>query len=161
MALAEANVNRALLGNPRRGAKALNTTARIPDQHAATEKTAPALAALLAGYRELSGAGNLGVDEVFSAQQLFVDFEILGHVVQIARGLQTGHAQGDAPERGGGTGRPRGGRPAGTSGGGFHDIGPRDQCVGPRQRHGGTMGRPEVARWCALDREREASGRRR
>jgi trimethylamine:corrinoid methyltransferase-like protein len=93
--LTEAKVNRELLGNPRRAAKSLMTTAKVPDEQAAAEKTAHTLIALLGGYRELGGVGILAVDEVFSPQQIFIDFDIVGHVWHMVRGLQGSHAQGD------------------------------------------------------------------
>ena len=93
--LAEATVNREILGNSRRAAKSLYTTARTPDPHAALEKTAHTVVALLAGYRELGGVGVLAVDEVFSPQQVFVDFDIVGHAWRVVRGLGETHGEGD------------------------------------------------------------------
>jgi len=85
--LTEAKVNREVLGNRRRAAKAFNSTAKEPGAQAAAERMAHVVAALLAGYRELGSAGVLAVDEIFSAQQLFIDFEIVGHALRIVQGL--------------------------------------------------------------------------
>ncbi len=85
--LTEAKVNREILGQPRRAAKALNTTAKTPGAQAAAEKMAHVIVALLAGYRQLSGMGVLAVDEIFSPQQIFVDMEIVGHAWRVACGL--------------------------------------------------------------------------
>ena len=93
--LTEAKVNREILGNSRRGAKALYTTARTPDPQAALDKTAHTLVALLAGYRELGGVGVLAVDEVFSPQQVFIDFDIVSHAWQIVQGLGETGGEGD------------------------------------------------------------------
>jgi trimethylamine:corrinoid methyltransferase-like protein len=96
--LTEARVNRDILGNLRRAAKALNTTAKEPNAHAAAEKTAHTLAALLAGYRSLGSLGILAVDEVFSPEQLFVDLDIVEHCQRILRGVELSFSQGDVVE---------------------------------------------------------------
>jgi trimethylamine:corrinoid methyltransferase-like protein len=93
--LTEARVNRDLLGNLRRTAKALNSTAKEPNAHAAAEKTAHTLAALLAGYRALGSAGILAVDEIFSPEQLFVDLDIVEHCWRIVRGVEGRFCEGD------------------------------------------------------------------
>ena len=93
--LAEAKVNREILGNLRRAAKAVNTSAKVPGEQAAIEKTAHTLAALLAGYRTLGGMGQLAVDEVFSPEQLFIDLDIVEHAWRIARGTEREFSEGD------------------------------------------------------------------
>lgn len=95
LTLTEAKVNREILGQPRRAAKALNTTAKTPGAQAAAEKMAHVIVALLAGYRQLSGMGVLAVDEIFSPQQIFVDAEIVGHAWRVACGLEPTYAQED------------------------------------------------------------------
>jgi trimethylamine:corrinoid methyltransferase-like protein len=95
--LAEAKVNREILGKPRRAAKSINTTAKEPGAHAATEKTAHTLAALLAGYRELGSAGVLAIDEIFSPEQLIIDLDIVAHAWHIVRGVEARFAEGDVP----------------------------------------------------------------
>ncbi|MEW6753084.1 MAG: trimethylamine methyltransferase family protein [Candidatus Latescibacterota bacterium] len=96
--LTEARVNRELLGNLRRPAKAIDTTAKEPGPQAAAEKTAHTLAALLAGYRALDCVGSLAVDEVFSVEQLFVDLDIAAHCWRIVRGVEARFCQGDVVE---------------------------------------------------------------
>lgn len=86
--LAEAKVNREILGNLRRGAKAIDTTAKEPGAQAAIEKTAHTLTALLGGYRTLNCVASLAVDEIFSPEQLFIDLDIVAHCWRIARGIE-------------------------------------------------------------------------
>jgi trimethylamine:corrinoid methyltransferase-like protein len=93
--LAEARVNRELLGNQRRTAKALNSTAKEPNAQAATEKTAHTLTALLGGYRSLGSVGILAIDEIFSPEQLFIDVDIVEHCWRILRGVEGAFAAGD------------------------------------------------------------------
>ncbi len=93
--LTEAKVNRELLGLGRRSAKAIDTTAKEPGAQAAIEKTAHTLAALLAGYRALDCVASLAVDEVFSAQQLFIDLDIVAHCWRIVRGVEPRFCEGD------------------------------------------------------------------
>jgi trimethylamine:corrinoid methyltransferase-like protein len=93
--LAEAKVNREILGSLRRSAKAAYTTAKTPAAQAAAEKTAHTVVALLGGYRDLGSIGILAVDEVFSPQQVFIDLDIVGHAWRIARGIEAKHAGGD------------------------------------------------------------------
>lgn len=95
LTLTEAKVNREVLGNLRRPAKALYTTAKTPSAQAAAEKTAHTVVALLAGYRHLGSIGIMAVDEVFSPQQVFIDLDIVGHAWRIVRGMDANHAQGD------------------------------------------------------------------
>lgn len=93
--LAEAKVNRELLGNARRGAKAIDTTAKEPGPQAAIEKTAHTLAALLGGYRSLNCVASLAIDEIFSPEQLFIDLDIVAHCERIARGVEGRFGEGD------------------------------------------------------------------
>jgi len=93
--LAEAKVNREILGNLRRPAKAVNTSAKTPGPQAAIEKTAHTLTALLGGYRALGGMGQLAVDEVFSPEQLFIDLDIVEHAWRIVRGVEPAFGEGD------------------------------------------------------------------
>ncbi|MBM3472703.1 MAG: hypothetical protein FJX75_05455, partial [Armatimonadetes bacterium] len=63
------------------------TTAKIPDEHAACERTASVLWQALLGVRHFGAVGQLSVDEVFSPQQAVIDREILAYVQRIMDGL--------------------------------------------------------------------------
>lgn len=69
-------------------AKSLLTTSKQPDAHAAAEKAAHTLAAAFAGARIFTCAGLLAVDEVFSAEQLVIDHEIVQHVRRVCQGFE-------------------------------------------------------------------------
>jgi trimethylamine--corrinoid protein Co-methyltransferase len=69
-------------------AKSLLTTSKLPDAQAAAEKSAHTLAAALAGARMFTCAGLLAVDEVFSAEQLVIDDEIVMYVERVCRGYE-------------------------------------------------------------------------
>ncbi|MCS7187513.1 MAG: trimethylamine methyltransferase family protein, partial [Armatimonadota bacterium] len=68
-------------------AESMLTTAKLPDQHAATEKASLTLFAALAGYREFEGAGTLSLDEIFSPQQFIVDLEVRDYIARVIRGI--------------------------------------------------------------------------
>ena len=68
-------------------AKSLLTTAKEPDAHAAAEKTAHTLAAMLAGVDGFCDPGLLSVDEIMSAEQVVIDMEILEYCARFSRGL--------------------------------------------------------------------------
>jgi len=61
-------------------AELLLVSSKAPDQQAAAEKAAGCVAGALFGYTNLEGAGALCLDEVFSAEQLMLDIEILDYV---------------------------------------------------------------------------------
>ena len=63
------------------------STAKVPDEHAACERTASALWQALLGVRSFGAVGQLSVDEVFSPQQAVLDREILAYVQRILNGL--------------------------------------------------------------------------
>jgi trimethylamine--corrinoid protein Co-methyltransferase len=67
-------------------AKSLLTTSKQPDAHAAAEKSAHTLAAALAGARIFTCAGLLAVDEIFSAEQLVIDHEIVQYAKRVCQG---------------------------------------------------------------------------
>jgi len=67
-------------------AKSLLTTGKFPDAHAAAEKAAHTLAATLAGAFVFANAGLLSVDEIYSAQQLIIDYEIVQFCQRVAQG---------------------------------------------------------------------------
>ena len=69
-------------------AKSLLTTSKQPDAHAAAEKSAHTLAAALMGARIFTCAGLLAVDEIYSAEQLVIDYEIVQHVRRVCQGFE-------------------------------------------------------------------------
>jgi trimethylamine:corrinoid methyltransferase-like protein len=71
-------------------AKSLLTTSKQPDAHAAAEKSAHTLAAALMGARIFTCAGLLAVDEIYSAEQLVIDYEIVQHVRRVCQGFEFG-----------------------------------------------------------------------
>ena len=68
-------------------AKSLLTSSKWPDAHAAAERAAHTLAAALMGARVFTSAGLLSVDEVYSAEQLVIDYEIVQHVKRVCQGF--------------------------------------------------------------------------
>jgi len=75
-----------LTGQPVRSGM-FRTTAKIPDEHAACERTASVLWQALLGVRHFGAVGQLSVDEVFSPQQAVIDRDILAYVQRIIGGL--------------------------------------------------------------------------
>ncbi|MDI7274862.1 MAG: trimethylamine methyltransferase family protein [Anaerolineae bacterium] len=69
-------------------AKSLLTTSKLPDAHAAAEKCAHTVAAALAGARMFTAAGLLAVDEIFSAEQLVIDHEIVQYARRVCHGFE-------------------------------------------------------------------------
>ncbi|UCB47198.1 MAG: trimethylamine methyltransferase family protein, partial [Spirochaetota bacterium] len=67
-------------------AKSLLTTSKHPDAHAAAEKAAHTMAATLAGAFVFANAGLLSVDEIYSIQQLIIDYEIVQYCQRVAQG---------------------------------------------------------------------------
>ena len=67
-------------------AKSLLTTGKYADAHAAGEKAAHTMAAVLAGAYVFSNAGLLCVDEIYSVQQLLIDWEIVQFCSRVMRG---------------------------------------------------------------------------
>lgn len=63
-------------GYTERNGELLLVTAKQPDQQAAAEKMAGCVAGAIHGFKYLEGAGNLDVDNLFSARQLMIDLEI-------------------------------------------------------------------------------------
>lgn len=64
------------------------TMAKEPDSQAGAEKLANILVFTLNGVRNFFGAGGLSWDEIFSAQQLVIDMEILKYARRIVRGFE-------------------------------------------------------------------------
>ena len=69
-------------------AKSLLTTAKLPDAHAAAEKSAHTLAAALLGARIFTNAGLLAVDDIYSAEQVVIDYEIVQYVRRVCQGFE-------------------------------------------------------------------------
>jgi trimethylamine--corrinoid protein Co-methyltransferase len=67
-------------------AKSLLTTGKYPDAHAAGEKAAHTMAAVLSGAYLFANAGLLSVDEIYSIPQLLIDREIVQFCLRVARG---------------------------------------------------------------------------
>lgn len=68
-------------------AKSLLTSSKWPDAHAAAEKAAHTLAAALLGARIFTNAGLLSVDEIYSAEQVVIDYEIVQYVKRVCEGV--------------------------------------------------------------------------
>jgi trimethylamine--corrinoid protein Co-methyltransferase len=71
-------------------AKSLLTTSKWPDAHAAAEKAAHTVAAALMGARIFTCAGLLSVDEIYSAEQLVIDHEIVQYAKRVCQGYELG-----------------------------------------------------------------------
>jgi trimethylamine--corrinoid protein Co-methyltransferase len=69
-------------------AKSLLTTAKLPDAHAAAEKSAHTLAAALLGARIFTNAGLLAVDDIYSPEQVVIDYEIVQYVRRVCQGFE-------------------------------------------------------------------------
>ena len=67
-------------------AKSLLTTGKLPDSHAAAEKAAHTIVGALCGATMFSNAGLLSVDEVFSVEQVVIDYEIVKFCKRIIEG---------------------------------------------------------------------------
>ena len=68
-------------------AKALLMTAKLPDAHVAAEKSAHTLAAAMLGARIFTNAGLLAVDDIYSAEQVVIDYEIVQYVKRVCQGF--------------------------------------------------------------------------
>jgi trimethylamine--corrinoid protein Co-methyltransferase len=69
-------------------AKSLLTCSKQPDAQAAAEKSAHTLAAALMGARMFTSAGLLAVDEIYSAEQVVIDYEIVEHARRVCQGCE-------------------------------------------------------------------------
>ncbi len=58
-------------------AKSLLTASPLPDAHAAAEKSSHTIVAALAGVDGFTNAGLLAVDDIYSAEQVVIDYEIV------------------------------------------------------------------------------------
>jgi trimethylamine--corrinoid protein Co-methyltransferase len=79
-------------------AKSLLTTGKRVDAHAAGEKAAHTMAAVLAGAYVFSNAGLLCVDETYSVQQLLIDWEIVQFCSRVMRGYDFDENLSSLPE---------------------------------------------------------------
>ena len=68
-------------------AKSLLTTSKQPDAHACAEKMAHTMAAALAGARIFTCAGLLAVDEIYSPEQIVMDYELVQYVRRFCQGF--------------------------------------------------------------------------
>jgi trimethylamine---corrinoid protein Co-methyltransferase len=69
-------------------AKSLLTNSKLPDAQAAAEMGAHTVAAALAGARIFTVAGLLAVDEIFSAEQVVIDYEIVQYAKRVVEGCE-------------------------------------------------------------------------
>lgn len=69
-------------------AKSLLTTAKEPDAQAGAEKAAHTVAAALAGARIFTNSGVICVDEIYSAEQVVMDYEIVQYARRVVEGLE-------------------------------------------------------------------------
>lgn len=67
-------------------AKSLLTTGKLPDAHAAAEKAAHTMVGALCGATMFSNAGLLSVDEVYSVEQIVIDYEIVKFCKRVVDG---------------------------------------------------------------------------
>lgn len=74
-------------------AKSLLTASNDIDSQLGAEMIAHTLAAALAGARIFTGAGFLSIDEVYSAEKLVVDYEIVQYVRKITNGFEFSEKQ--------------------------------------------------------------------
>src|SRR5690606_21571562 len=86
MYLLGAQVNRYYGADPYT-CKPFHTNALFPDGHALAQRASFAAAATLAGARRFTFGGMLGIDKIFSAEQLLLDVEIVRHVMALAEGF--------------------------------------------------------------------------
>jgi trimethylamine--corrinoid protein Co-methyltransferase len=75
-------------GAPTGVCKAFHTNATRPDAHSITQRAAFGALAALAGARRFTFGGMLGIDMIFSAEQLVVDVEIVDYLKHVARGSE-------------------------------------------------------------------------
>ena len=64
------------------------TSSKEPNQQAAVEKTFHSIFAVLSGKTLLEGGGMLGIDEIFSPQQLIIDLEIKKYIEKFFMGIE-------------------------------------------------------------------------
>lgn len=69
-------------------AKSLLSMGKEPDAQVAAEKAAHTAVAALAGAESFSNAGLLSGDDIFSPEQLVIDYEIVNYIKQFMKGFQ-------------------------------------------------------------------------
>jgi len=74
-------------GVPDTTCKAFHTNAIFPDAHSTTQRASFAALAAMNGARVFTFGGMLGIDKIFSPEQLIIDVEIVEHVRAIAGGF--------------------------------------------------------------------------
>lgn len=68
-------------------AKSLLTTSAFPDTQAAAEKAAHTILAAALGVDGYTNAGLLAIDDIYSAEQVVIDYEIVQYALQFLRGF--------------------------------------------------------------------------
>ncbi len=68
--------------------KSLLTTSKLPDGHAAGEKAAHTMLGALSGATVFSNAGLLSVDEIYSVEQIVIDYEIVQYCKRVVDGYE-------------------------------------------------------------------------
>jgi len=69
-------------------AKSLLTASKEPDAQAGAEKAAHTVTAALAGARIFTNAGLVSVDEIYSPEQVVMDYEIVQYARRVVQGLE-------------------------------------------------------------------------
>jgi trimethylamine--corrinoid protein Co-methyltransferase len=85
MSLLATQINR-FYGNQRTCCKAFHTNALFPDAHACSQRAAFAAVAALNGARRFQFGGMLGIDKIFSPEQLLYDMETVNYVRHLVDG---------------------------------------------------------------------------
>jgi trimethylamine--corrinoid protein Co-methyltransferase len=75
-------------GAPTDMCKAFHTNAARPDAHSVSQRAAFGALAALAGARRFTFGGMLGIDMIFSAEQLVVDVEIMDYLKHLVQGCK-------------------------------------------------------------------------
>jgi len=82
-----AQINR-YYGNKEITCKAFHTNSLFPDAHSIAQRASFAAIAALNGARHFTYGGLLGIDTVFSAEQLLIDVEIISSLRFLTRGVE-------------------------------------------------------------------------
>lgn len=85
MSLLSGQINR-FYGNAHDRCKAFHTNALVPDAHSCTQRAAFAAVAALDGARTFQFGGMLGIDKIFSPEQLVYDIETVRYVRHLVEG---------------------------------------------------------------------------
>ncbi|MGD2175537.1 MAG: trimethylamine methyltransferase family protein [Candidatus Brocadiaceae bacterium] len=79
-------------GADTRTCKAFHTNALRPDAHSISQRAAFGALAALSGARNFTFGGMLGIDKIFSAEQLLIDVEIVEYLEHLVGGLESDEA---------------------------------------------------------------------